>query len=222
MLRFLIFFFILCQTVWASVTPEIIIEQKKYITPQTITKDVYARPKEGEFGTTNNLRRRAGSPFIAKGEYLSIEGYVTDLLDIPVAGAVVKIWQANAMGYYNHRVNDQDDDSKYDVDFISSGTAVTNNMGYYSFTTVMPGYYGNRTPHVHLVVQHEDFDELETEIIFPYHPRNIIDKKFMSFNERQRDLMMCKIALVNKDNPKDGKIALFNIKLDGINKYRRY
>ena len=54
------------------------------------------------FGKTNNLRRKTGSPFLAKGDYLFIEGYLTDILNNPIENARIYIWQANMFGYYNH------------------------------------------------------------------------------------------------------------------------
>jgi protocatechuate 3,4-dioxygenase beta subunit len=198
---------------------DVILNKRKYTTPLSEESDIYARPKQ--FPRTNNLRRKTGSPFIAKGEYLSIEGYITDLYGVPMENVVVKIWQANAFGYYQNLLTDSEDEYM-DIDFYGSGVTTTDTNGYYGFISIMPGYYGNRSPHIHFLLQHEYFGELELEMFFPNHPRNIYDKKYLMMSPLSRSLATSKISLINPDNPSDGKRALFNIVLDTIHPQKRY
>jgi len=196
-------------------SPEIILNNRRYATPLIEELDDYAKPIN--FGKTNNLRRKTGSPFLAKGDYLFIEGYLTDILNNPIENARIYIWQANMFGYYNHLIKNTEDDMKYDIDFVGSGITVTNNLGHYEFTTIIPGYYGKRAPHIHILIKHDLFyQEFETQMFFPGHPRNLYDDIFLGLGPLQRSLLSPKIVLVNENNAGDGKYALFNIKLDWI------
>lgn len=205
-----------------ALTPEFVLRNKEYITPHTPEEDTYAKPQS--FSKSNNLRHKAGSPFMAKGKTLNIHGTVSDLLGNPISGASVKIWQANYMGYYNHIVKNIDDESKYskyDIDFESTGTSVTVADGEYSFFTIMPGYFGNRTPHIHFLVTYNSHS-IETEMFFPDNPRNKIDRKYRSLSRKAKDLMTCKMYYINQDDPDYGIECIFDIKLNIINQQRRY
>lgn len=223
LIKFFIILILLMEDAVSSIpySPEVIITNKRYSTPTMEDKDTHGRPEI--FGRTNNLRRFTGSPFLAKGDYLFIDGYLTDLANVPIENAIIKIWHANMMGYYNHLIKQREDDLKYDVDFVGSGTCVTDNLGYYSFITIMPGYYSARAPHIHMIIKHDFFsDEYETQMFFPGHPRNLNDKIYLSLGPLQRSLLTAKISLINENNPGDGKRALFNIKLDWIHPTKRY
>lgn len=214
-----IFLYILCVNNAFSYAPEVILYNRKTVTPSVMNDETDAKP--ARFGTTNNLRRKVGSPFLAKGEYLLIEGYLTDLMGNPIHNAKIKIWQANTFGYYNHLVKHTEDDNKYDVDFIGSGTATTNNLGHYSFITIIPGYYGQRAPHINFIIESELLNEpFYTEMYFTGHPRNTEDAVFTNFNEEKLKLINPQITLVNPNNPADGKYAVFNIKLDWLHPYK--
>ena len=204
---------------FARSVPEIVLSNRNMVTPASPVPDTYSRPEI--FPRTNNLRRKAGSPFLARGTPLIIEGYVTDIMDVPIENARVQIWQANYMGFYNNLVDPEDDD-KFDIDFLGAGTAITNNLGYYSFTTVMPGFYGHRTPHVHFIIHNDYSDSLETEMFFPFHPRNASDKEYSLMSQLHRELMTCIINNIDNASPFMGKKAVFNIRLDEIHPRKRY
>lgn len=192
------------------ITPEYIIKNHKLITPESPEPDIYAKPKN--FASSNNLRHKTGSPFMAKGELLIIEGYLTDLTENPIPDAKINIWQANTFGYYNHLVKDKTDNSKYDEDFESTGTSITDNTGFFSFYTIFPGYFGNRSPHIHFLVMHEDFKTLETEMFFPNHPRNKNDRKYKSMKPAKAKIITCNPTKTSEGIHK----CYFNIRLDGV------
>jgi len=212
------FFFIIGKRKVRAEAPEVVLSNLKYVTP-SMPRDNYVRPRY--FANTNNLRRKAGSPFLAKGEFLSIEGYITDIVDVPIEDVMISIWQTNHMGYYNHIVDTQDE-SLYDPDFLSNGICRTDNSGYYSFVTIMPGYYGHRAPHVHFLIQHDSFKKLETEMFFPNHPRNVSDNFYKELSQQKKTLVTCRLVQFDDNDDKIGKKALFNIKLDGFHPYKRY
>ena len=76
-----------------STSPEMVIKNMKLLTPEIKEEQRYIIPQN--FATNNNLRRKPGSYFFAKGRFLYIEGFVFDVVGVPVENAVVKIWQAN-------------------------------------------------------------------------------------------------------------------------------
>ncbi len=204
----------------AANSPESILSNRRYTTPTIDDGDSFARPQK--FGKTNNLRRKSGSPFLAKGEYIMLEGYLTDLLNSPIENARIKIWQANHFGYYNHLLKNTEDYLKYDIDFAGSGISVTDNLGHFQFITIIPGYYGDRAPHIHFLIQHDLLqNEFETQMFFPGHPRNTYDPIYTTLGASQRALVTPKVILLTQ-NPGDGKYALFNIKLDWIHPNKTY
>lgn len=217
-LVFIIFFVINLKNTTADcniIAPEFILNKRSKITP--ILEDLTSKPIN--YSESNNLRRRSGSPVLAKGEFLIVKGIVTDLLDNPVTNAKIRIWQADNFGYYKYLITDKYDYAIYDVDFEPTGTAITNNLGYYQFLTIFPGYYGNRAPHIHVLISddsHHLFETINTEIFFEKHPRNKIDKKYNSLSLDNRKLVTCQMQESEFDAI---KTCSFNIKLDFINPY---
>ena len=92
------------------------------------------------------------------GQRMNIRGRVTSLDGTPVAGATIYIRQADGDGVYH---------SQY------SGTVTSNQRGNYEFGSVVPGNYtGER--HIHVNVDHDDYQYLNTEILFKDDP-NLVD-----------------------------------------------
>ena len=203
-----------------AITPEIVLKNIKLITPEIKEDKRYIIPQN--FSHSNNLRRKTGSPFFAKGKFLYIEGFVFDLLGVPIENAVVKIWQTNNFGYYNHLVIDKEDFTKYDIDFEGTGTSITDSNGHYSFFTIIPGYYGNNTPHINFIVEHEELGRLETMMFFPMHIKNIEDEKYKSMNIETRYLTTCKLKNFSSSDLEYGKKCSFDIRLDGFHRRKRY
>lgn len=110
-----------------------------------------------------------GQPDIAKGQIVIVEGKLTDQHCVPVAGALVEIWQACASGRYNH----PSDPNKAELDpnFQYWGKSVTDADGVYRFRTLIPGSYQadvnwRRPPHIHFKVAHLGYRELITQMYF--------------------------------------------------------
>jgi protocatechuate 3,4-dioxygenase beta subunit len=202
-------------------TPESILKERKSVTPLVVESDIYAKPDY--FNNSNNLARKPGSPFLAQGESLRIEGNLNALFNVPIENATVCIWQTNSRGYYNHLVEDKMDATKYDADFAGNGCAITDNLGKFAFLTIMPTWYGNRAIHVHFLIWTEYLKhEVEVEMLFPNHPRNQIDNKYRQMDPKSRSTTTCLLRNINPENPLDGKIAYFNIKLDVLHPKKKY
>lgn len=191
----------------ASIT-DLALYNQKFITPE-FHHDTYAFP--GNFNNSSNLRRITGSSFFAKGELLYLRGKIIDIFEQPVAGAIVKIWHANYLGFYNKIAKNEDE---IDIDFAENGTAITDENGIYSFITIFPGHFGQSAPHVHFLISAKGFQDLETKMFFRGHPRNKIDKKYNLL--KNKDLSTCQIASIDDKESQNGKMAVFNIMLNGI------
>ena len=88
----------------------------------------------------------------AEGEIIEIKGSVVNTSCEPESFCLIKIWQANSFGKYNHK-NDFSK-NKADPNFKGYNTIRTNKNGFFHFTTILPGTYNIsnniiRPPHIH-------------------------------------------------------------------------
>lgn len=109
------------------------------------------------------------SPPSAKGEILVIKGRVWGYdTKKPLKNALVDIWQADSDGNYDYGENT-------DKTFYYRARLITDEDGYYEYETVHPGAYklGQnfwRPPHIHYLVQHENYKRLITQLYFKGDP----------------------------------------------------
>jgi len=172
------------------------------------------------FVNSNNLIRKTGSFYQARGEVIAIEGKVTDSFGVPIEGAIIEIWQTNSAGKYQNLL---EKNSRFmDVYFNMSGRAVTDNLGNYSFLTIMPGSYLDRAPHINMNIYHEQFGRIETEFYFDKHPKNELDYQYLSYNEDDRKLLTASVELSNKFDKDSYKRCYFNIVMNGVHKYKSF
>jgi protocatechuate 3,4-dioxygenase beta subunit len=123
-------------------------------------------------------RQHEGEPL---GERITISGSVRDEHGVPVVGALIEIWQANAAGRYAH-VSDQHP-APLDPNFSGAGRCVTDAGGRYHFITIKPGAYpwrnhpnAWRPAHVHFSVFSNEFAQrLVTQMYFPGDPLLALD-----------------------------------------------
>jgi protocatechuate 3,4-dioxygenase beta subunit len=187
-------------------------------TPSAMIFDNLSKPTK--FSRSNNLVRKAGSFKLALGEPLYIRGKITDAFGVPIDGVIVKIWQTNAAGKYHSLLQKN---SKYiDRNFLMSGQSVTDNTGRYEFITIFPGFYDDRAPHINIIVSHRRFGIIETEMYFDGNPKNSRDPIYLVYPEDDRKLLTATVKSVSSDDPSRGKIAVFNIVMDGLHQYKRY
>lgn len=187
-------------------------------TPSTLIIDNLSKPST--FHKNNNLTRKTGSFKVAVGEPLYIKGTVIDAFKVPIEGALIKIWQTNASGKYHSLLNKN---SKYiDKNFMMSGQTTTDNLGRYEFITIFPGFYDDRAPHINIIISHKRFGIIETEFYFDQHPKNLQDPIYLTYPEEDRIKLTAKIEYVDKSDVSKGKIATFNVIMDGIHQYKRF
>jgi protocatechuate 3,4-dioxygenase beta subunit len=183
-----------------------------------ITPQIWLLKTPPPIQTTNNLRRAVGSPNFAKGQFIILEGMITDEQCVPISDATVEIWQANSKGWldYTHVKS-----NKSDPNFMGTGSMITNNMGHYNFLTVMPGSISqSRAPHINVRVRHRDFQAFESVIYFENSHLNKSDSIL------NREVKPCKrnslIAKEQDYSMNDGIVYRLNITLDGSNRYKKY
>ncbi len=137
----------------------------------------------GEIKPTDNdlTRQHTGEPL---GERIVVSGRVLDENGKPLPNVLVEIWQANAAGRYNHRVDQHD--APLDPNFTGAGRFLTDNDGRYRFMSIRPGEYPWRNHHNAWRPAHIHFSlfgqaivqRLVTQMYFPGDPLLDYDPMF--------------------------------------------
>ena len=171
-----------------------------------------------EINNSNNLRRKQGSPFFAKGQFIIIEGAVKDENCVPVPDAVVEIWQADALGGVGYMGNGKD------KHFNNTGRAITSNNGEYAFYTVMPGAAGNHGgPVIHIRVRHKDFLLSESLMHLTSAPSALSkNEDHVKKNAKYSKLLLAYEQNRGKNRVGDGVRYRFDFTLEGANLYKKY
>jgi len=112
-----------------------------------------------KINTTNNLRKKTGEFTNANGPFIVLSGRLMDKNCLPITDANIEIWQTDSKGYKFL-------DKKYDYNFVGSGTAITDNLGRFSFLTVLPGSVSKIPGHINVQVKKKGFDIFKTRIFF--------------------------------------------------------
>lgn len=181
---------------------------------------------EEKIKESNNLTRRPGDVRMANGDYIMITGKVVDEDCAPVENATIRIWQTDSAGKYadDYKLNSEWDvlSPDYDKNFAYSGTTYSDNMGDFSFITILP--VSNKedvAPHINIRVTHRNFKEIQTMMYFAKHPKNDADNGRAKLSEDKRTLVT---AVSDKSNKGkfDGRVYKFLISLPGINRYGSY
>ncbi len=114
------------------------------------------------------------------GEKLVLTGYVLDTDCKPVADAWLDFWQADGAGDYDNS------------GFKLRGHQFTDSNGKYTLTTVIPGEYPGRTPHIHFKIRaSETSTNITSQLFIPGVSGNetdtIYDQSLLISNIRQTD-----------------------------------
>jgi len=88
------------------------------------------------------VRSQIGSGYLLMGEVKSAANCA------PIGGARIEIWMAGPDGLYDDRWR---------------ATIFAGNNGRYHFASHIPGQYGSRPPHIHLIANAPGFEELITQ-----------------------------------------------------------
>jgi len=131
--------------------------------------------------------QRGGEPI---GERILVRGRIVDGDGRPVRRQLVEIWQANAAGRYIHK-GDQHP-APIDPHFTGVGRSLTDDDGWYSFTTIKPGPYpwrnhrnAWRPAHIHFSLFGTDFTQrMVTQMYFPSDPLFALDPILQSIPDQ--------------------------------------
>ena len=132
-------------------------------------------------GDADLTKQHGGEPL---GERIVVSGRVLDENGQPIPNILVEIWQANAAGRYNHRVDQHD--APIDPNFTGAGRFFTDKRGQYRFMTIRPGEYPWRNHHNAWRPAHIHFSlfgqglmqRLVTQMYFPGDPLLEYDPMF--------------------------------------------
>jgi protocatechuate 3,4-dioxygenase beta subunit len=151
----------------------------------------------------------------AEGEVIEIHGRILQEGAIPVPGALLEIWQANAAGKYDHLADRSD--RPVDPHFRGFGRALTDAEGRYRFRTIKPGAVpvgGNRwqAPHVSVSIFAAGLlRRLITRLYFPGEPLNDSDPVLTAIPDPA-----ARATLIAKETASaDGRAYVFDIVLRG-------
>lgn len=105
----------------------------------------------------------------------------------PVKAARVDVWHADALGYYSGYSGQSDagNVSTEGQKFLR-GTQFSNDTGLVNFTTIYPGWYQGRTPHLRCKIILGDNSVLTTQLFFPDALSEYIYQNVKPYNTRGR------------------------------------
>ncbi len=122
------------------------------------------------------------------GEKVVLSGFVLNTDCKPIANAWIDFWQANGKGEYDNN------------GYTLRGHQYTDANGKFLLTTVIPGEYPGRTPHIHFKIRaNNDAPTLTSQLYLPDNQKNESDSIFDS------DLV------VDMTRTNDGLFATYNI-----------
>ena len=177
----------------------------------------------------NDLRRKAGGSFLAKGDLITIQGRVMDARCMPVQNALVTIWHTNSMGEYQYNYTTGNDfidaPSNIDPNFTGIGQAYSDNLGYYSFLTIKPAEYQDRVPHINVKITHTDFPTMQTQIFFSDNDSvNHTDKILNTISADFQHLLIANLVKHTRDASSEYKEKhyRFDITFSNNTPYKRY
>lgn len=170
-----------------------------YFTPRQAEGPYY--PVEKPTETDNDLTAIAGASSPPEGQVLAFSGHLYDATGMPVADAVIEIWQTDSNGIYLHPGDPQTE--QRDRNFQFYGEAVTAADGGYDFRTILPGQYEPRPRHIHVKVKRDDQELLTTQIYFEGDAELQADGIFLSGGSENEHLVM---SLTRAQDASEGDI----------------
>ena len=155
-------------------------------TPRGSEGPFYPTPGMRFDDVDNDLVKIASEVKQAGGEVVVLSGRVLDKAGNPIAGARVEIWQCDVNGRYLHH---GDSGGNRDPAFQGFGHDLSTADGSYSFRTIKPVPYIGRTPHIHVKVLVDNWEQLTTQFYLPDHPDNKRDWLYRQVPQASRELV---------------------------------
>lgn len=102
-----------------------------------------------------------------------------------LSGAIVDIWHCDASGNYSEYGGSGMQSSNYTSVHFLRGRQISNASGLVTFTSIFPGWYSGRAPHIHVHVYSADGTTLLiTQIAFPTDICNTVYTTASPYNTR--------------------------------------
>jgi protocatechuate 3,4-dioxygenase beta subunit len=137
-----------------------------------------------------DLTRIKGRKGIAAGQPIQLIGRVVDARGNPVRGAMIDLWQCNAVGRYDHP-GDRANPAALDPNFQGFARLASDRNGDFKFRSIKPVAYntpiGQRTPHIHFDIS-GGAQRLITQMYFPGETTN--DADFLLKNAGSKDSLI--------------------------------
>jgi protocatechuate 3,4-dioxygenase beta subunit len=194
--------------------------------PATLNCTLTPETTEGPYWVDERLRRtdvtegQAGVPL-----KLVFGVYEADAASNPYAGAVVDIWQANALGLYSDQPL-QPRENTGGQTFLR-GCQIAGDDGAVEFRTIYPGWYEGRTLHIHVRVR--TFAEAETiftfttQVFFAEETNDAVLATSPYDKRPERDttnaddsIFLPELVAKTAGDPSQGLSAAFGIRLRGL------
>jgi protocatechuate 3,4-dioxygenase beta subunit len=135
-------------------------------TPACEDADATASTTEGPYYTPSTPERSSLIESGMAGTPIVVQGHVLTTACVPVAGAIVDVWQADDAGEYDNE------------GFRLRGFTRADGEGRYRMETIVPGLYPGRTRHIHVKVAAPEQPALTTQLFFPGEASNAGDGIF--------------------------------------------
>ncbi len=159
-----------------------------------------------------------GKPGRAQGKIIHLMGRVLDAKGMPVRGARVEIWQANAVGRYAHPgdVNP----APLDPAFQGFAEQLTDREGQYRFKSIKPAAYpinsmnpgAVRPPHIHFDIRGAD-NRLVTQMYFPGEEANEGDLIFSRLSRAEQKAVIANLLPPTADDEPDSIVVRWDVVL---------
>lgn len=91
---------------------------------------------------------------------------VVDAECVPITDSRVEVWHTDATGDYSAFADNGSGKDEGQGTSFMRGTQPTNDDGIVEFATIYPGWYGGRTPHIHVRVHRNDSTVLTSQLYF--------------------------------------------------------
>lgn len=149
------------------------------LTPQAVEGPYYFDPKLERADITE------GKPGVPLGLVLQV---VNAASCAPLKGARVDVWHADALGVYSGYPGQTDARNvSTEGQHFLRGTQFADANGLATFTTIYPGWYHGRTPHIHCKVFLDSTTVLTTQLYFPDALSAYIYAHVAPYNTRGRE-----------------------------------
>jgi protocatechuate 3,4-dioxygenase beta subunit len=167
---------VLGQTADTSISNILPEDKACVLTPQAVEGPYYLDPK---LVRTDITEGKEGVPLKLLLQVIDTSGCT------PLAGARVDVWHSDGVGAYSGYEGQADDQatSTTNQTFLR-GTQITDTLGQVTFTTIYPGWYRGRTPHIHLKVFLDEQNVLTGQLYFPDALSEYIYQNVSPYNTR--------------------------------------